>query len=117
MRRPLLHAVTDDALGTDDAVGLLERLRSRQVSAAELQSAAQTRARAIDDRLAAVVDWVEPQSLRPPPSPDGPLAGVPTVVKNNEPLAGYPTVEGSAALPGLRRTSTARSSPSFSSSA
>ncbi len=99
MRRPLLHAVTDDALGTDDAVGLLERLRSRQVSAAELQSAAQTRARAIDDRLAAVVDWVEPQSLRPPPSPDGPLAGVPTVVKNNEPLAGYPTVEGSAALP------------------
>lgn len=99
MRGPQVHAGTDDALGTDDAVGLLARLRSRRVSAAELRRAAADRVAQVNERLDAVVDVVEPDSAHPTPDVDGPLAGIPTVVKNNEALAGYPTLVGSWALP------------------
>lgn len=82
----------DDALGSDDAVGLLDRLRRREVSSAELASAATLRVEAADQRLNAVVDWAPQQ-----PPAEGPLGGVPTVIKDNEHLAGTPTRDGSRA--------------------
>ncbi len=86
----------DDALGRDDMVGLLGRLARREVSGAELRAAAATRARVANDQLNAVTCWVDEDGLA---STDGPLAGVPTLVKDNEPLVGYPTSHGSRAVP------------------
>lgn len=99
MTRPTVDAQTDDALGTDDAVGLLNRLRAHEVSPAELRAAAAARGRAVNGALDAVVDWVEPGASMAAPPSDAPLLGLPTVVKNNDDLAGYPTLQGSWALP------------------
>lgn len=88
-------AYADDALGTDDMVGLLERLDRREVSAAELRKAAVDRAQAVNERLNAVTCWVDDESLA---ASDGPFAGVPTVIKDNEHLAGYPTTQASFAV-------------------
>ncbi len=87
--------VTDDALGTDDTVALLDRLQRRDVSAAELVAAAATRARGAQERLNAVVSWVPDPA--PTAAPDTPLAGIPSFIKDNEQLAGLPTREGSRA--------------------
>ena len=90
-----VSAFTDDALGRDDMVGLLERLERREVSAAELHAAATGRAHAVNAELNAVMCWVDEPAVGV--AADGGLAGVPTVVKDNEALAGYPTSDGSNA--------------------
>ena len=90
-----VSAFTDDALGRDDMVGLLERLERREVSAAELHAAATARAHAVNAELNAVMCWVDEPAVGV--ATDGALAGVPTVVKDNEALAGYPTSDGSNA--------------------
>ena len=95
-----VDATTDDALGASDVTELLMRLAAREVSAAELGEAAAARIRFVNDRLNAVTTWVDPpgaggRAIRS----DGGLAGVPTVVKDNEDLAGYPTTQGSWAVP------------------
>ena len=90
-----VSAFTDDALGRDDMVGLLERLERREVSAAELHAAATGRAHAVNAELNAVMCWVDEPAVGV--ATDGALAGVPTVVKDNEALAGHPTSDGSSA--------------------
>ncbi len=92
--------MTDDALGEDDACGLLDRLARREISPEELLAAAVARAHAVNDRLNAVTAWV-PQGTasRDLPQAPAPFAGIPTVIKDNEPLAGLPTSQGSWALP------------------
>ena len=92
-------AYADDALGRDDMVGLLDRLARREVSAGELRSAAAARARAVQPQLNAVTTWVDtpPVGLA---TEDAPFAGVPTLFKDNEALAGYVTSHGSSAVPG-----------------
>ena len=92
--------MTDDALGEDDACGLLDRLARRETSPEELLAAAVARAHAVNDRLNAVTAWV-PQGTasRDLPQAPAPFAGIPTVIKDNEPLAGLPTSQGSWALP------------------
>lgn len=99
MTTVLVGTGTDDGLGTDDAVGLLERLRSREVSADELRRAAVGRAQQANPALNAVVDWVERGGQPDAASADAPLRGVPTVIKNNDDLAGYPTLQGSWSMP------------------
>lgn len=87
-------------------VDLLDRLRRREVSPAELRAAADARIAAVDPALNAVV---VPVAHNPVPSAaDAPLAGVPTVVKDNEPLAGYPAYQGSWAVPGIPAKETSR---------
>jgi amidase len=97
-----VHAFTDDALGDDDAVGLARRLRHREVSAAELRAAVAARLARVEPELRGVqLDRVD---AAVPGSPDGPLAGVPTLVKDNTDVAGWPTGHGSAAFtPGPAR--------------
>lgn len=99
VRAATVDAVRDDALGSDDATALLQRLARREVSAAELRAAAAARARAVDPALRAVTEWVE-AGVAPeiPVAPDAPLAGIPTVVKDNEELTGYLTSSGSWAV-------------------
>ncbi|MEJ8281087.1 amidase [Pseudonocardia spirodelae] len=93
---PRVHAFTDDALGDDDAVGLAERLRRREVSPAELRAAVAARAAAVDPRLHGLVaeHTAEPVTGEP----DGPLAGVPTLVKDNTEVRGRPAGHGTAAF-------------------
>lgn len=94
---PVVDVTTDDALGDDDAVALAHRLARREVSPGELWAAAADRARRADASLQAVAVWVTAAGGRP--REGAPFAGVPTLVKDNEDLAGYPTSEGSRAMP------------------
>ena len=99
-RSTRVDATADDALGSDDVTALLRRLRRGEVSPAELREASVDRVRSVNDRLNAVTCWVDqaPAGLAPA-SAEAPLAAVPTVVKDNEDLAGYPTTQGSWAMP------------------
>ena len=80
----------DDALGDYDVMDLLHLLRRREVSAAELRDATMARIDAANERLNAVV-----RPLDLPTATEGPFAGIPSVLKDNEDLAGYPTLHGS----------------------
>ncbi|MFP5019473.1 amidase [Pseudonocardia phyllosphaerae] len=90
-----VHAFTDDALGDDDAVALAERLRRGEVSPAELRAAAAARSAAVDPVLRGLVldRFDDPVHG----SGDGPLAGVPALVKDNVEVRGWPATHGSAA--------------------
>lgn len=115
---PPVSAVTDDALGDDDAWALRQRLARGEVSARELWLAAQRRAAAVELTLNGVACWVDEDQEQGGPShrrpfdrlpsarsshgdetSPGDLAGIPCVVKDNEALAGYPTRQGSCAVP------------------
>jgi amidase len=94
-----LHTFTDDALGADDAVGLVERLRAGDVSASELVEAAIARVAAVDPQLGAVAveDHDRARSAASAPG-HGFFAGVPTFLKDNVDVAGLPTQEGTDAF-------------------
>ena len=93
-----VDTTTDDALGADDVTALLRRLAAREVSGLELYDAAVARARAANETLNAVTTWVAPPDVTGSPDGDAPLAGIPSVVKDNEDLAGYPSSQGSCAV-------------------
>lgn len=84
----------DDALGDDDTVDVLNRLSRREVNATELAVAARERM----DR-ASVLNAVAQTVHQVPWRTDGPFAGIPLVLKDNEELIGYPTLQGSRAMP------------------
>jgi amidase len=83
----------DDALGDHDAVSLQQALAAGQVSPQEVRQAARERAEQAH-LLNAVVTWLDDQ-----PGGTGPFAGIPTFIKDNEDIAGYPTSFGSRATP------------------
>lgn len=86
----MVDSTRDDALGADDVMELQHRLRRRTVSARELSEAARARLAAVNGELNAVV-----RSLDLPSATSGPFAGIPSALKDNEDLAGYPTLHGS----------------------
>lgn len=98
-----IHAFTDDALADDDAVGLVQRLAARDVSPLELVEAAIARAERVQpvlnglahadfDRARAEARGVLSSLLGTQ------LHGVPTLVKDNVDVAGWPTQHGTAAF-------------------
>lgn len=98
-----VHAFTDDALGSDDAVGLVARLGAREVAPHELVEAAVARAERMQpvlnglaheayDRARAEARQVVAAHL------GSGLHGVPTLVKDNVDVAGLPTQHGTAAF-------------------
>lgn len=91
-------AAADDALGDSDVVDLLARMRRREVSPAELSSAARERTQRAQQHLNAVAAWVPPDHPAAT-ARSGPFSGIPTALKDNEDLAGLPTTQGSAATP------------------
>ena len=91
---------TDDALGTDDAVGLLKRLAAREVSAAELVEASIERAIAADIELGAIAaERFDPARADSAREVAGGFAGIPTMIKDMVDVAGLPTRHGSRAFP------------------
>lgn len=95
----IVDTTTDDALGESDATDLLARLSRREVSASEVRAAAMTRARAANMDLDAVTHWFEePVRTEVVVPADAGLAGIPTFIKDNEEVTGFPTTQGSRAV-------------------
>ena len=97
----MIDATADDALGADDVMELLHRLRRRQVSRRELREAARARLAVANPQLNAVV-----ADLDITPAVAGPFAGIPSALKDNEDIAGYPTLHGSWAPADVPATTT-----------
>jgi amidase len=101
-----IYAYPDDALGDSDAVGLVERLRSGDVSPAELVDAAIARTEAVNPALNGLAHEAFDRARRQATAlgrlplaggQRGFFAGVPTFVKDNVDVAGLPTMQGTDA--------------------
>ncbi|MDD7813935.1 amidase [Mycobacterium sp. CSUR Q5927] len=93
-----VHAFGDDALGDSDTVGLVERIRSGDVSPAELVDAAIARTEAVNPQLNALAYQAFDRARAEATAPRGGyFAGVPTFVKDNVNVAGMPTMQGTDA--------------------
>lgn len=101
MPSPRVHAYTDDALGPDDATGVGQRIAAGEISAAEAVDAAIARVAAVNEQLNAVAfddtDRARQRAvgLR---RPRGVFGGVPSCVKSNIHVAGFPLTFGSKAM-------------------
>ncbi|QSP93351.1 amidase [Marinobacter salinisoli] len=102
-----VHAFTDDALQTDDATALAQRIRQGELSATELTKAAIDRARAVDGQLgtfaSTAFEQAEAVALRIDSGSDSKgqtfFRGVPIAIKDNTDIKGLPTQHGSDAVP------------------
>lgn len=94
-----VHAFGDDALGTDDAVGVAQRIANRDVSAREVTEAAIARALQVNPQINAIeLESFAEARYRADQHSWGVFAGVPTFIKDNLDLAGLPTKHGSKAV-------------------
>ncbi len=94
-----VHAFRDDAMGQHDAVGLAKRLRSKELSLKEVITACIERANQVEESIHAIEAERFEQALNHANYlPDGFFAGVPTFIKGNTPVKGFPTTHGSAAI-------------------
>jgi amidase len=91
-----VHAFTDDVLADHDAVALAELIRKGELSATEVAQAAIARARSVADKLNAIEIAAYDQALEQThlPAKPGIFAGVPTFIKDNADLEGFPTRNG-----------------------
>lgn len=95
-----ISAFGDDALGTHDAVGLVDALRAGEVSATELVEAAIARTEAVDPRLNGLVHEAFDHARRRAGVPrpyGGYFDGVPSFIKDNVEVQGWPTMQGTDA--------------------
>lgn len=91
-------APSADALGSDDAVGLAARIRAGEITAREAVEAAIARAERIEPQINFMATPAfERARERAAAAPQGPLGGVPTLIKDLMPLAGVKTMYGSRA--------------------
>ncbi len=108
---PLPHpdrvsAFADDALGTDDAVGVAARIAAGEISPLEAVEAAIARSEAVEGSLRALAFEDFERARRRAGSAQatrGALGGVPTVFKDNITVGGMPFTYGSRAIPPNRR--------------
>ena len=99
MTSPRVHAFTDDALGDHDATALSELIRAKQVTPREVTEAAIARAERMQPLLNGMhFPDFERALQQADGTPDGPLRGVPTFVKDNVDVAGLPTNHGTLAF-------------------
>jgi amidase len=100
MPRQVVHAFGDDALGELDAVGLAARIRRGEVSAREVTAAAIARAQRVEPQLGAIqIAAYDAARHAANCCGQGMFSGVPSFVKDNTDLAGWPTTYGSCAVP------------------
>ncbi len=96
---PHVDAFADDALADHDAVAIADLIRRREVGAAEVEAAAIARIERVDPVLHAVA-FAAFERPRRAADPAAPLAGVPTLLKDNTDVAGMPSNHGSEAYRG-----------------
>lgn len=90
-----IHAFADDALGTLDAVGLAAAIANKEVSVQEVTEAAILRTEKVNGALNAIVlKTYEDARNQRHVNHKGLLYGVPTFIKDNENIKGYPTQKG-----------------------
>ncbi len=94
-----ISAFSSDALGTLDAVGIAGAIAKGEISVHEATQAAIQRAEGVNPALNAIAlrfydDALKGKHLEK----DGLLYGVPTFIKDNEHIAGYPTQQGNTAF-------------------
>ncbi len=88
-----------DELGRLDATDLAARIAAGEVSATESIESAITRLESVEAQLGAtVIDRFTEARIDATTALHGPFAGVPTVIKDNTDLAGFPTMHGSRAV-------------------
>lgn len=93
-----ISAFFDDAIGTLDAVGIAEAIATKKISATEATNAAINRAEKVNGTLnAIVVKTYEVAKENALHHAKGDFAGVPTFVKDNENIKGFPTQLGTFA--------------------
>ena len=91
----------DDAMGMLDGVALARMVRTGQLSPGELTEAAIVRAQLANPIINGIVTETYDQALEQAgQARRGPFAGVPSVIKDTDPLTGVPTMMGSRAFPG-----------------
>ncbi|KUR81352.1 amidase [Novosphingobium sp. Fuku2-ISO-50] len=98
-----------DLLASDDALGLAERIRRREVSAAELLDAAIARAEAMNPRFSFMAQRLYDRAHAAVAAglPEGPFSGVPWLLKDlNTHIAGERTGNGSRFYADYRATET-----------
>ncbi|MEM8903542.1 MAG: amidase [Actinomycetota bacterium] len=96
------HTFTDDALGTHDAVGLAAAMAAGEVSPREVVDAALGRADTAAPVLNAVVERIDERArdaAAGAAAGGGVFAGVPTFIKDTDPVEGLPNRFGSRAMP------------------
>lgn len=94
-----VSAFTNDALGNLDAVGVAEAIARKEVTVQEITEAAIARAEKANGELNAIViktydDARKYNTL----AKDGALYGVPSFIKDNENIKGYPTQLGTGSF-------------------
>jgi amidase len=95
-----IHAFNDDALGDLDAVGLVDRLRAGEVSAAELVEAAIARAEAVNPTLNGLAYEAFDRARARAQAGSrygGYFDGVPSFIKDNVAVGDMPTMNGTDA--------------------
>ena len=109
MTQHTLHAFTDDALGTDDATALAERLQRGDISTTDATEAAIARLQRVNPTLNGLVldTYAEARGRANNKHFEGFFAGVPSLIKDNIDLRGLPTGHGSASVGGkpMKKTS------------
>ena len=95
-----IHAFRDDALGEDDATALAQRLRNGDLRPREAIEATIKRIEAVEPELngVALAAWEEALEKAPERPGDGVFAGVPSLIKDNADVQGWPTRHGSRAV-------------------
>ncbi|WHP07723.1 amidase (plasmid) [Acinetobacter corruptisaponis] len=94
----IIHAFTDDALGNHDAVALTQLLRDKKLSQKEIIEASIARAQKVDPSINAI-EIDNYSRIRQANTPStGIFAGIPTFIKDNIDLKGFPTRCGSQGL-------------------
>lgn len=96
--KTLIHAFSGDALSTDDAVGLAQRLKKGEVSEQELVEAAINRIEAINPAINAMqIKAYEFGRASAQQGKSGFFAGIPSLIKDNVDIPGFPTQNGTNA--------------------
>ena len=99
-----VHAFGDDVLGELDAVGLVDRIRSRRASIRDVVETAIARAARVNPELNAIAHEAFGRARAEAADPRGGyFAGVPTFVKDNVDVGGMPTQQGVDAFQGTPR--------------
>ncbi|MCA1981494.1 amidase [Nocardioides nematodiphilus] len=93
-----LHAFTDDALGSLDAVGVAEAIAAGEISAPEALEASIARVQQVDGQLHGIALEMYDRARELAAHPRaGYFSGVPTLIKDNVDLVGFPTQSGTDA--------------------
>ncbi len=94
-----VHAFTDDVLGYMDATDIAQAIKTKKLSVKEVAEASYNRAKKVNSELNAIVLNTKEDAMKARYSnKEGLLYGVPTYIKDNDDIKGYPTQHGTWAF-------------------